>query len=352
MTPIRENDRVFISEMLFFVKNKLATTPKNVIIENCVKFYSVEEISTEKDKFENAYNVRLSRRHGNDDYGSKTLGDIIDKMLEVDSAGDSSPKFVASDLTRIPAVTSEANSFVSLDMLLMAIHDMKCTIRKMQTEMVTKDHLASSLVNRNDAVVNQQNVNVVDDGVDATTAAPSVTGAGAAARVPVASGSEVEKAAEAVAALASSSDTDNIESWNGVVRRKIKPVSNPSSGEKKSRERSTTRKPSSVIIGTSVSAGRISLKGADLTVAKYIGYLDNTTRVEDIRELLDEHGVEVVSLEPIPQKHDRFKSYKLVVKKSQLSIVEDGKLWPEGVVVGRFWSPKPKNPSTSETANA
>ena len=77
MTLIRENDRVFVSEMLFYIKNKLATTPKNVIIDACVKFYSVEEISNEKEKFENALNVRLSRRHGNDDYGSKTLGDIM-----------------------------------------------------------------------------------------------------------------------------------------------------------------------------------------------------------------------------------------------------------------------------------
>ena len=33
MTAIHENDRVYVSEMLFYVKNKLATTPKNVIID-------------------------------------------------------------------------------------------------------------------------------------------------------------------------------------------------------------------------------------------------------------------------------------------------------------------------------
>ena len=112
MTAIRECDCVFVSEMLFYVKNKLATTPKNVLIDICVKFYSIEEISNEKEKFERALNVRLSRRHGNDDYGSKTLGDIIDKMIAVDSAGESSPTFVARDLTRIPLVTPGDDSHV------------------------------------------------------------------------------------------------------------------------------------------------------------------------------------------------------------------------------------------------
>ena len=356
MTLIRENDRVFVSEMLFYLKNKLATTPKNVMIDICVKFYSVEEISKEKEKFENALNVRLSRRHGNDDYASKTLGDIIDKMIAVDSAGETSPVFVARDLTRNPIAAPSADSHVSLDMLLASIHDMKCTIRKMQTEMVTKDSLETSIMryNRKDASdIRQNNANSVDVDVDAAAAALGATGdgGGAAAATPVRVDAGVESAAEAIVALASSSESVNINSWNGVVRQKIKTAAPNPSSNKNPRQRPPARKSSTVVIGTSVNAGRISLKGADLTVAKYIGYLDNETQPEDIRALLDEHQVETISLDPIPQKHNRFKSFKLVVKKSQLSIVEDGKIWPEGVLVGRFWSPKSTNPSSSETTN-
>ena len=226
----------------------------------------------------------------------------------------------------------------------------------MQNEMVTKDSLESSIVryNRKDASGTRQNsANSIDVGVEAAAAAAvssETEGGGDAASVVAAGG--VAGAAEAVAALASSPETANIESWNGVVRQKTrKPVANPPSGDKNARQRPPSRKASSIVIGTSVSAGRISLKGADLTVAKYIGYLDNSTQPEDIRALLDEHQVETISLDPIPQKHNRFKSFKLVVKKSQLPIVEDGKIWPEGVVVGRFWSPKSTNPSSSETTN-
>ena len=104
MTAVQENDGVFISEMLFYVQNMLATTPKNIIVENCVKFYSAEEISKEKDIFEKAFQVRLSKRHKNDDFSTKTLTDMLEKMLALDGAGDKAPKFVAADYSRIPKV--------------------------------------------------------------------------------------------------------------------------------------------------------------------------------------------------------------------------------------------------------
>ena len=106
-----------------------------------------------------------------------------------------------------------------------------------------------------------------------------------------------------------------------------------------------------MIIGKSVSAGLVSLKGADLTVAKYIGRLDNATEADDIRKLLVDKGVDVISIDQIKVNHDRFKSFKLVIKKSHLSIVEDAELWPTGVVVGRFWTAKPANSSDQNGSN-
>ena len=145
MTAVREDERVFISEMLFFVQNKLSSTPKNIIIESCVKFYSVDEISKEKDKFEKAFCVRLSKRYNNEDFGAKMLADMIEKMLTIDGAGDAAPKFVAADLSRVPNAATGTDSFVSLDMLLASIHDMKCSIKSLQSVMVTREHLEKSL---------------------------------------------------------------------------------------------------------------------------------------------------------------------------------------------------------------
>ena len=97
-----------------------------------------------------------------------------------------------------------------------------------------------------------------------------------------------------------------------------------------------------------VSAGVVSWKGADLTIIKFIGRCAIGTTTDDIKATLDSHGVEIVSLEPAPTKHSRFASFKLVVKKAQQDVVENGEIWPEGVLVGRWWPPKPAN-ALSET---
>ena len=46
------------------------------------------------------------------------------------------------------------------------------------------------------------------------------------------------------------------------------------------------------------------------------------------------------SIEKAAMKHARFASFKLVVKKSQLSIVENPDIWPAGILIGRWWEPK------------
>ena len=104
------------------------------------------------------------------------------------------------------------------------------------------------------------------------------------------------------------------------------------------------------MIGSSVNAGLISWKNADLTVARYVGRVAFGTSTEEIQMSLEARNVEVVSLEAIETKHDRFASFKLVVKKSQLEIVEKDTFWPDGVAVGRWWSAK--STSTAPGANA
>ena len=55
----------------------------------------------------------------------------------------------------------------------------------------------------------------------------------------------------------------------------------------------------------------------DLTAMCYIGHCAFGTTVEDVRETLEFHKVDVVSLEAIPTKHTRFSSFKFVVEKEQ-----------------------------------
>ena len=95
-----------------------------------------------------------------------------------------------------------------------------------------------------------------------------------------------------------------------------------------------------IVIGKSVNAGLVSWKGAELTVAHNIGRFASGTTSEEISNSLRDKGVEVVELSPLPTKHDRFLSFKLVLKKSQLPIIENEQFWPEGVIIGRFWTAK------------
>ena len=97
---------------------------------------------------------------------------------------------------------------------------------------------------------------------------------------------------------------------------------------------------SPIIIGKSVNIGALSWKGADLTVARYIGRVAYGTPTVDIQTSLKERGVDVITLEALETKHTRFASFKLVMKKSQLGIIEKDSFWPDGVIVGRWWSAK------------
>ena len=110
----------------------------------------------------------------------------------------------------------------------------------------------------------------------------------------------------------------------------------PASGNKK-RDRNAP-----IVIGKNLNAGLISLKGADLTAARYISRLALGTTADQLRSSLESRNVKVVSCEAIPTNRTQpsFTSFKLVVKKSQLEMIQNDEFWPDGVIVGRYWSPK------------
>ena len=120
--------------------------------------------------------------------------------------------------------------------------------------------------------------------------------------------------------------------------------------EKMSRQRPArpTGKPSgqrgaksnTTVIGKKVKAGVVSWKGANLTIAKYNGRCALGTTTDDVKATLDAHGVKILSLEAVQTKHNRFALFKLVAKKAQQETIENGDIWPEGVLIGRWWNPK------------
>ena len=281
--------------------------------------------------------------------------------------------FVAADLSRVPQDSEDSDSLVSSEQLLASIQSLKRAVLSIQSEMVTKDQLRLPL-----------NAQTADMGASAsvplTPTAPSLSQA-----PDLASSSTVAVAAAAVedTNLPSSLQPMGPEDWSNVRGRQRAKMPRPSaksdsaarksdstarnsdsvarksdsaarnsdsaarksdSAAKKSNSGGNSvskRKSNSVVIGKKVSAGELSWRGADLTVPRYIGRVALGTSTDDVKSLLIDVGVEVISLDPLPLKHNRFQSYKLVVKKSQIPLIEDPDIWPEGVMVGRWWSAKP-----------
>jgi hypothetical protein len=93
----------------------------------------------------------------------------------------------------------------------------------------------------------------------------------------------------------------------------------------------------SVIIGDNINAGLVSWKGVDLTLSRYIGRVPIEMSTEVIMNYLNGRGVDVIELTPNETKNNRFLSFKLVIRKSHLHILEDDDFWPKDVVVNHFF---------------
>ena len=84
----------------------------------------------------------------------------------------------------------------------------------------------------------------------------------------------------------------------------------------------------------------MSLKGADLTVNRYVGRVHNDTTLDDLRQYISTREVSVIELEQLETRHQRFKSFRLRVKKDHLELMENEEFWPTGVLFSPFFRPK------------
>ena len=88
------------------------------------------------------------------------------------------------------------------------------------------------------------------------------------------------------------------------------------------------------------SSGVVSWRGAPLTVDCYIGRVDLEATKEEVKAFITSKSVDVVDIEENATRHQRFKSFKLVIKKVDYEKLDNRDEWPEGVVFRRFWRPR------------
>ena len=94
------------------------------------------------------------------------------------------------------------------------------------------------------------------------------------------------------------------------------------------------------MVGRKVVNGLVSCRGADLTTNVYLGQYDISSDNDAIRDSIIQQGVTVVELEELKLSHKRFKSFRLRIKKTDMTNILDPEFWPSGVIVGRFWRGK------------
>ena len=91
------------------------------------------------------------------------------------------------------------------------------------------------------------------------------------------------------------------------------------------------------MIGKKVAGGLLSWRGADLTTNLYVGNVDVSVSLEEVKAGIEAQGVGVVELEEIKRKHNRFKSFRLCMRKAERHKITEPEFWPEGVVVRNFF---------------
>ena len=136
---VRAQDKVVMSELLFFMWNKMHTHDANHIVRICDAFYDEKSILEEKTKFSLAIKKKLSSRRP-PDKKTKDLDDILIEMKTRDDAGSPLPTFVASKIHNLPETDDGGVTNSQL----------YASFREMKRELVTKEALISSL----DAVKN------------------------------------------------------------------------------------------------------------------------------------------------------------------------------------------------------
>ena len=307
----------------------------------------------------------------------KAVTDIYEKLYSLDAASTPIPRFVAYDLSRLPRARDNSDSLATTEQLLASVHDLKCKINQLESTVVTKKFLEESLSSIGGSHA-APSLSLPPPPHPVLPSAPFFSQLPSNGSPMAPSSSQRKSSASSSPELAPGAPSLQVASSSpssgepfGASAPPLQPTSLPvpeatvkdgkrwsevqsNRRPRKHTDNSTTQNRSGkrggntpIVIGKKVNAGVVSWKGADLTVARYIGRVAVGTTSDEILSSLRDKGVDVVELTPLTLKHNRFLSFKLVVKKSQLKMIENELLWPEGVIIGRFWSAKSSTSSDS-----
>ena len=130
-------DKVIASDLLYYISNKIHSTPVKDVVATCLKFYTDNEfVFGEKKKLCDATNEPCPGRR-NENKRQNNLEDICSILTRRDSQGLFIPKFASLNLSNVPTC---ASGNPTIGQLMAAITDIK-------KSMVTTEMLESSINN-------------------------------------------------------------------------------------------------------------------------------------------------------------------------------------------------------------
>ena len=343
------SQQIIISDLLYFISNKIRNSTVKDIVTSCHNFYADDEyVFNEKKKLCDATGEICTARR-NDKKRLNNIEDICAIFTRRDSQNLFIPKCASLDMNNIPlddignptmgqllaAITELKRNVVTTDMLATSLNDFKADL--------------SATVSPPAPDPSPKPKTPTAPPIDLAPSVESVEMRGPVATKPSYSDSvAVRGSGDGGGGGGGGGDDggggdgggDN-NSWTTMAGRKSKTTSRQNlrvGANRKPRDASKPR----TIIGRNVSDGLLSIKGADLTVNKYISRFHMDTTINELRQFISQKDVTVVELDPITTAHNRYKSFRLRVKRSDLDKIEDADFWPQGVVVCRYFRPRNK----------
>ena len=135
-------ENVVLSDLLFFVANRINTHPIDSIISVCDKFYDEKTVSEERVKFYGCFGKKASPKRS-DDKKLKELNDIVNEMKLRDRSNSFMPTFAAVNLHHIP--TTDDGIVTNAQLL--------ASLQSLRSELVSKEGMITSIAAARDSII-------------------------------------------------------------------------------------------------------------------------------------------------------------------------------------------------------
>ncbi|KAI5635898.1 hypothetical protein NE865_11408 [Phthorimaea operculella] len=339
---------IIINELLTFVQNKIDVLDELSITQICATNFSEADIEDAKKKLDDALeggSTYLRSRRG-EDKKKKDIKDIIKAFKETDPKVH--PCFVAKDLNRLPPVSFD---HVDVTRLLKDLTIMKTELLSLRNEAALKtdildiqtkintdlsalrtsiDSASSTMIVTNTPKTrkNTPKKRVTTPKTRASnpktqdTTPKKLTGKprGSLPRPPM---------TEAPRTRLDSTELETTHTPN--YRNIVIPKSTITSVDEDGYTKVVRKKRKSNLCG-SAKCLTSTIQVAELPLAVYVSRLSQSTTADNIKEYIREKGEQCIEVQQLGQKYETsFRSFKILVPKTKLSVFLNNEFWPEGL---------------------